>query len=833
MTKFKLAAAAIAALASITAFAAEWTYDGTYMTTADGWKIQASKIGSTTNLATPDNGGMVKGVPSVTDDDGKLTLDLTGTITDKTDSTKTYTLTRIGYYAFNGNSGNIARLILPDTVNDWRLESQVGLVGRSAINDIEPKHFSFDVNFGLGNYTGFAIGNSCTLGELHLRGVTSTGNCSLTITHGGIQKIFFYDGFTSIGYATFANSGSTRYDLYFHGNAPSLSSIFNPGARALIHTPYGNASWETYIAGNCRAFGNNDISTFEGKFPGYPYPEYVVNAGEFNGAYLTTWFAEPGLTVTAPDPIAASQITPAYGTYSKKTGTEFVFSAPASIEENGVTYNCEGYTIETAGKTGWDSATTVTSSANSFVFTNDASKATRVTWNWRAQVLASVTVASNKGQFATVSSGYGTIIPTGETIFSATEPGYEEDTGTRYIVTGYNLTDKNGAITHHDGQSFTYTTDMGQITLEWIWAVNGYKLTTSHDNYLSCTVSPALDTHGYGSGSCTLTAVDDNTADGGEFYHWSGDITGIDSFSRSISVALDGPKTLVATPKCIWHFTSNGNYALTNRIGWAIKATAYTSTTISIGQDCTTRGAAVPWKKAVGTTPARHFLDLSLPIVRDSSGAEMTIVRSGNVPLRQANIYLAKLIMPTTWKTISFEGNGVFESQSYLSEITPAPFADDMNGGGNPAIGAIPYKGDLYLTAPCFTTIGNCFIKFTHGCTQNIYFGKQQLSIGTTGFSWSYANYRLWFQNFPTLASGRNGSGNYSFFVQYPGNNTQWSDYIAANARRFKASDRAGFTSRFPEDAAINNWPKYTFTNGFFNSTWAKPSPTGTTFIMK
>lgn len=96
------------------------------------------------------------------------------------------------------------------------------------------------------------------------------------------------------------------------------------------------------------------------------------------------------------------------------------------------------------------------------------------------------------------------------------------------------------------------------------------------------------------------------------------------------------------------------------------------------------------------------------------------------------------------------------------------------------------------------------------------------MSIGNTSLSWSYANYRLWFENFPTLVSSRNTSGNYSFFVQAPRGNPDWEAYLAANARPFVTADRAAFAARFPEDAAAGNWPKFVFTSGFFNGTWAK-----------
>lgn len=680
-----------------------------------------------------------------------------------------------------------------------------------------PVDFTLDIVWGAGT---FCIGAFKFHDELHLNGVTQTGNTGLTFTHNGIQRIFFHSMFATIHSTTFANSGSTRYDLYFRGDVPGgiADTSYSPGNRSLLHLPGGNATWETWLASNARAFTSTDVATFETKFPGFAHPAYVVTAGKFNGGYATWWNAAPGITVTSASGVGAGEITPAYGEYSNlKTGTQMAFSAPERVEEDGVSFLCEGYTLETAGAS-WDDATSETfSGVRSFTLTADTAKAYRVTWLWTPEVSASVTVTSDKGTaFGSPDPGYGTHTTfTNDTCtFRATTPGYEPETGKRYGVDGYRLTANDGTKTHHSGQEFVYTTDMGLVTLEWLWTVNGYKLTTAAAGHLDVTAQPSPDAQGYGDiGSVSLAAVDGAA---GTFHHWSGNIAGIDSYARSVEVDLVKPLTLLATPSCPWRFTGS---ALTNAIGWSLRASGGDSG-ISLGQDCPRVGPAVPWNLDENA----HLLDLSLPIISDLTGNDVHITQSGNVPFRWSDgqPLLAKLVLPTTYTHLNLDSE-IFGGQSKLKEIVPAPFPVDMTAVNSTLyFGAVPYRGDLFLLSPAIKWIGNCGIKFTHQGTQNIYFGKGSMGFDETAFSWSYANYRLWFQNFPTVPSSRNGSGDYRFYVQPPRGDLDWEAYLEDNARAFRVDDQAAFAARFPEDAALGNWPKFVFTSGFFSGTWAK-----------
>ena len=354
MKKTLMSIATACALCAGSALAVDWTYGGGYMTNALGWKIQASATG--TELATVDNGGMVKGAPAVPDHpDGTYTLDLSGTITDAVDPGKTYSLVTIGYYAFNGCSPKIGQMILPDTLRTWKTGAgAMGVFagGNASVTNFLPVDFTLDIVWGAGT---FVIGAFKLHDELHLNGVTQTGNTGLTFTHNGIQRIFFYSMFATIHSTTFANSGSTRYDLYFRGNVPGgiADTSYSPGNRSLLHLPGGNASWTTWLASNARAFAVTDVATFESKFPGFPHPAYVVTVGKFKNGYATWWNAAPGITVTSATGVGAEEITPAYGEYPNlKTGTQVAFSAPERVEEDGVSFVCEGYTLETAGPRG-------------------------------------------------------------------------------------------------------------------------------------------------------------------------------------------------------------------------------------------------------------------------------------------------------------------------------------------------------------------------------------------------------------------------------------------------------------------------------------------------
>ena len=272
--------------------------------------------------------------------------------------------------------------------------------------------------------------------------------------------------------------------------------------------------------------------------------------------------------------------------------------------------------------------------------------------------------------------------------------------------------------------------------------------------YLNVTVSPAPDAAGYIGGQVTLTAVDGPE---GEFAYWSGNSEVLDDpYARTITITPTEPLTLVATPKCVWHCTGDGDAALTNRLGWKIRAYA-SGTSVGVGQDCARVGATIPWKMrdTDGKTPS-HYLDLSLPIIRDSDGAQMTLWgSSGNVPFRRSGgPSLAKLVLPENFNyQKAMDGNTIFGDQPFLREIEPAPLNDNLSG--IPAVNGIPYAGDIYLRSTNSITINNCTITASHGKEQNLYFGKGYVRFNETGFTWGTAHYITWFGSFPSLASGR------------------------------------------------------------------------------
>ncbi len=825
--------ALLVAAAAVSAHAEDWIYKSGYMTNALGWKIQvnAPAAGATT-LSTVDNGGMVKGYPASGDrEDGLYTLDLSQPIVDCDDPDKTYTLVTIGYYEFNGGC-NIGTLILPDTLTKWRFGSAVGICGRQGANidTILPRDFSKDIIWDGGNAT-FAWGARTYSDELHLRGVTKTGDSGFRFTHGGIQRVFLDGAFSSIHNTTFANSGSTRYDLYFGGGVPGgiADTGYGTGNRGYLHVPAGDATWEAWLETNARAFASSDQSVFAAKFPDHPEPDYVITGScKFTGAYVRLWHAAPGLEVTAQYQVASGQVSPTYGTYgSRKTGETVTLSCPATTTENGTEYVCRGYRLERTTGGDWSDGTSVESADLSLSIASDTAEAVRVTWLWEPQISASVLVTSDRGSFGTVVPDYGlcTSFPTGSRTFSAPNRAYDAPNRTRYHVGGYRVTDEAGVATEHAGASFDYDTSMGQVVLEWLWTADGYELVTAAPGYLSVAVSPALDAEGYGDSGAVYSLTAASGAGEAAFFHWSGNTAAIASDTTpAVSATLSRPLTLVAEPRCAWHYAGGNPTAITNAIGWRIRGSV-SGANFRIGQDSVIDAARVAWD----IDDDKHWLDLSLPVVKDSDGSSLTIDgASGNVPFRRSDSapYLGKLVLGNAFKRWPFEGNAIFGSQSKLSEIVPEILPDDTvssDGRGDAAFGNIPYRGDVHLRCAPYTTIGNCHIAFTHRGTQNIYFGTNLVSITTTGFSWSYANYRVHFDGFPAeIASSRNTSGDYRFYVFYKSSNPLWADYIAANARKFTVADRSAFETRFPEDAAAGNWPKFTFTSGFFSGTWAK-----------
>ena len=152
--------------------AAQWTYDAAtkYMTTADGWKISIGSV-TGTELATANNGGMIKGAPETGDmENGYYTLDLSGPIVDSTDSSKYYTLTKIGFYAFNSCPVNIGELILPETLKIWASESAVGVFGRikpANSVSVKPDNFTHGLIWSGSN---FSLEHQKFDQELHLEG---------------------------------------------------------------------------------------------------------------------------------------------------------------------------------------------------------------------------------------------------------------------------------------------------------------------------------------------------------------------------------------------------------------------------------------------------------------------------------------------------------------------------------------------------------------------------------------------------------------------------------------------------------------------------------------
>lgn len=208
------------------------------MTTADGWSII---IGSHSNnrLATVDNSGMVGAVPATPDrSDGTYTLDLTGTITDSADPSITYTLYKIGFYAFNGCSTKnikIGKIIFPDTLVSWSMGPAVAVFGRNASTylQVEPKNFTAGITWSGGN---FALDINDFDGELHLNGATSVSK--LTQTVGRIMPVFIYPTLQTINANTFANLKNTpRYLMYVMQGVEVLAGLpntsYQPGIRCI------------------------------------------------------------------------------------------------------------------------------------------------------------------------------------------------------------------------------------------------------------------------------------------------------------------------------------------------------------------------------------------------------------------------------------------------------------------------------------------------------------------------------------------------------------------------------------------------------------------------
>ena len=838
---------ALLAAAVDAARAESWVYDNGYITNSLGWKIQVNKpAAGASTLATVDNGGMVKGWPAAGDRaDGLYTLDLSQPIVDAADPAKTYALATIGYYEFSGGC-EVGTLVLPDTLETWKFESALGICARkgSKIDTILPKDFSRGILWSGGN-AEFGWSAKSYSDELHLRGVRKTGNSGLSLTHGGIQRVFFDESFLNFHSTTFANSNPTRFDLYFRGDAPGgmADTSWGTGNRACLHVPAGNAAWSDWIDANARAFADSDRDAFAAKFPDRPDPDYVVSAaGKFQNAYVRLWHAAPCLVVASLYPVAAGQVSPAYGTYpSGRTGDTVALSCPASVTEDGVEYLCRGYRLERTSGADWAAGTTVESTDLSLSVVCDTAEAVRVTWLWEPQVTASVTVTSDRGDgFGAVDPGYGLCLsfPGGARTFSATGPGYDAAARTRFRATGYRLTDESGTTTEHAGTSFEYDTSMGKVVLEWLWAPDGYALRTSAPGCLPVAVSPALDAEGYGDIGAAYALAAPSGEGEAAFAHWSGNVSAIASdTARTVSATLSRPLTLVAEPRCAWRYDAAANpTSITNALGWRIGGSV-SGANFRVGQRCVISAASVAWD----LDEDKHWLDLSLPVVKGSDGSALTIDGCGsNIPFRRfdGDPRLGKLVLGDAFRRWPFDRNAIFDSQDRLAEIEPAILPDDAVssfGSGEPSFGAIPYRGDVFLRCAPATRLNNCNLVFTHRGTQNVFVGTNLVTFSSTAFSWSYANYRLHFDGFPTgLAASRNTTGDYSFYVFYKSGDPAWKSYLAANARRFAAADRESFAARFPEDAAAGKWPYFSFTSGFFSGTWARPLyPTGTVLIVR
>lgn len=813
--------------------AAQWTYDAAtkYMTTADGWKISIGSV-TGTELATANNGGMIKGAPETGDmENGYYTLDLSGPIVDSTDSSKYYTLTKIGYYAFNGCPVNIGELILPETLKIWASESQVGVFGRikpSHYCAVKPDNFTHGLIWSGSN---FSLEHQKFDQELHLEGVTYIGGCGLTLTHGNLARIFFYPQLGGMDSTTFANS-TAKYDLYFMKDCKVPGGINDtswlPGARSYLHIPAESEEWSSYLESNARVFTEADLTAFRKNYPDSSVPEYVITAGKFKNGYAVKWNGEPQVVVESLGDIEFESISPRKGVYTKiKTGTKMTFSAPA-VSASGQ-FKCKGCKVEITS-TDWSAAeVTEYSDVTSVELEIDSAKSYRVTWLWQAEMANSVTVSSNKGtQFGSCQPAYGVVsdFAGGNMLFSAKEPSYEEEEGKRYVVTGYKLTHNDGSVTLNAGNEFSYDLSMGNVILEWQWELNGYKLATDAPGYLPVEVTPALDANGYVSIGAAVTLVAKD-APQGVFYHWSGDTEGIDTYSRTITVDIGKATRLCATPKCNWYYANN---AITNSLGWRIKVSKG-SKAISLNSDCIASIPSVAWNTEEGT----YLLDLSLPIVDVATGDELDLTSMNSHPFRRTIGYLGKVVLPETLKKLNGNDAAVFAFQEKLREIIPAPFARDFQYPKNAIfnLGVIPYQGDVFILNTNMMVHGNCNIQFTHKGVQNIYFGRHIDNMNSsTIFSWSYANYILHFEGCPSkIASSRNSSGSYSFYVRYPANNIGWSEYLAANARDFAEDDKAAFAAKFPDS---QTWPKHTFTNGFFKGTWARAqSIVGTVINIK
>ena len=554
-------------------------------------------------------------------------------------------------------------------------------------------------------------------------------------------------------------------------------------------------------------------------------PKYVVTSGKFLNSYATIWNGDPKYLVQSEGNIGADSITPSVGTYKKKVGNgKVVFSAPEEADG----YKCRGYMLETT-YTDWEEAEKITvEDVNSFELEIDSAKTYRITWLWKGNSDCSVSVGSNRGvDFGACSPAYGMYTEfEGDTkTFTASEPTYDETLGYRYEVTGWKLSKADGSVESGTGTEFVYDKSMGNVSLEWQWSVTGYRIVCQADGYLPVTTDPAADSKGYftAGSEVSLTAVD---GDLGEFYHWAGKTAKLDSFSRTVSVTLNEPITLVATPKYTWYYTGS---MLTNCVGWKVGATLISKTSnLSLNGDCVSAGARLPWSTDRYAANSVHLLDLSQPIV-STTGAPLYITKNSNYSFRRmSGPFLAKLILPDTWKETAALSNAaaLFDGQSCLSEIMPAPFPKDFSGpaGTAPYFGEIPYSGDIYLLAECFTAFGsNCGVRFSHKKTQNLYLGKQFASLGQNTFANGTGRYVCWFYGYPTsIASSRSAISDYSLYVRYPSANTSWNAYLAKHARDFAESDKTGFSKTFPEAAAAGEWPKHTFTNGYFKGTWAR-----------
>ena len=182
---------------------------------------------------------------------------------------------------------------------------------------------------------------------------------------------------TSFDYITAIANGTDNTTALFTGTTiPTSGGGFRQYESMATHGlergydlgGYGNANYDRLLVGTIKSFRQYDRSLTAA--------EVVQNRKVDNWRY----FGIPDVTnVIVQSTVPYLRGEEPDGPYA--LDGSHVFTAPATVTAKGITYACDGYTVEIWGANGWSAATPYT--GNSYAYSASDGKV-RLTWKWKA-----------------------------------------------------------------------------------------------------------------------------------------------------------------------------------------------------------------------------------------------------------------------------------------------------------------------------------------------------------------------------------------------------------------------------------------------------------------